>query len=84
MVFPEKIIRLIFISVHRHKCVYEEMTNSSEIRTGGHHGRVISLTISYAIDWIMDIACRHSRGLQISPEHSIIDLECADNVVFWL
>ncbi|VDN52847.1 unnamed protein product [Dracunculus medinensis] len=31
----------------------------------------------------MDTACRQSRGIQISPEHRIIDLEYADDVVLF-
>ncbi|VDN53079.1 unnamed protein product [Dracunculus medinensis] len=48
-------------------CVYGELTDSFEIRTDVRQGCTLSPTIfNYAIDWIMDIACRHSRGVQIS------------------
>ncbi|VDN53451.1 unnamed protein product [Dracunculus medinensis] len=30
----------------------------------------------------MDTACRHSKGIQICPEHRIIDLEYIDVVLF--
>ncbi|VDN53923.1 unnamed protein product [Dracunculus medinensis] len=84
-VTSEKIIRPIR-AFYQHTlaqvCVYGELTDSFEIRTGFRQGCVLSLTIfNYAIDWVMNTACRHSRGVQISPENSIIDLEYADDVV---
>ncbi|VDN52229.1 unnamed protein product [Dracunculus medinensis] len=36
------------------------------------------------IDWIMGTACRHSRSVQISPEHRITDLEDADDAVLFV
>ncbi|VDN55719.1 unnamed protein product [Dracunculus medinensis] len=70
---PEKIIRLIKAFYERTSaqvCIYGELTDSFEIRTDVCQGCTLSPTIfNHAIDWIMDIACRHSRGVRISPEH---------------
>lgn len=49
------------------------------IRTGVHQDYVLSSIISnYVINLIMDT----SRDVQISPEHSIIDLEYAEGTIF--
>ncbi|VDN55700.1 unnamed protein product [Dracunculus medinensis] len=83
----EKIIRLIKAFYKRTSaqiCVYEEQIDLFEIRTSVRQGCILSPTIfNYAIDWIMDTACRHSRGVRISPEHHIIDLEYAADVVLF-
>lgn len=32
----------------------------------------------------MDITCRHSRGIQVSPEHNIADFEYYDDMVLFV
>ncbi|VDN60032.1 unnamed protein product [Dracunculus medinensis] len=47
------------------------------------HGFADQIFMLRRIDWVMDIACRYSMDVQINPEHRIIDLEYADDVVFF-
>ncbi|VDN57678.1 unnamed protein product [Dracunculus medinensis] len=84
---PEKIIRLI-------KAFYE--LTSAQICVYGETGRLLQnknwcpsrlRPFSYNIrlcDRLGNTACRHSRDIQISPEHRIRDLEYANDVVLFV
>lgn len=56
----------ILSAYDNHVCISEEVRDSFEIRTDVGQGCIFSIiAFTYVIDWIRDIACRYSRGVQI-------------------
>jgi hypothetical protein len=82
---PPKLVNLIrsyYSATKARVRVYGEESSDFDLRTGVRQGCPLSpVLFNYAIDWILDNSLRDYRGVQVSEDFWIADLEYADDVV---
>ena len=78
--------------IHLFRAYYEQIQEQGSERTerclGSStyrlvFGRVCALSptlFNFAIDWILNTALRDARGVEISPDYNITDLDYADDI----
>ncbi|CAI9722980.1 Hypothetical predicted protein [Octopus vulgaris] len=81
---PPKLLNLItayYRSTRSRVCVYGEVSEPLEIRSGVRQGCVLSPTLSnYSIDWITTNALRAFPGITLGHKFSVKDLDYADDI----
>lgn len=82
---PPKLVNLIksYYSLTKARVrVYGEESSDFDLSTGVRQGCPLSpVLFNYAIDWIMENALLGYRGVQVSPDFWLSDIEYADDVV---
>ena len=76
-----RLLRAYYEQTRARVRAYGELSEFLDIRTGVRQGCALSPTLfNFAIDWILNTTLRDARGVEISPDYNITDLDYADDI----